>query len=77
MIKLGTKVKDSLTGLEGTAIARIEYLNGCVSIEIRPEGLHEGRPIKTVWVDEQQLDKTSKATSGGPGSTPSPAHIPD
>ena len=71
MIELGKKVKDSITGFEGIAIARIEYLNGCISVEVRPTKLSsEGKMIDAEWIDEQNLITKSKATSGGPQDTP-------
>ena len=75
MVKLGDRVKDSITGLEGTVTGRCAYLNGCVSLEIQPYKLHDGRPIKTVWLDEQRVDQVSAATAGGPHdhTPPSPS----
>jgi len=35
MIKLGIRVKDSITGYEGVAIARTDWLYGCVRITIQ------------------------------------------
>lgn len=56
MIKLGSRVKDKMTGLEGVAVARIEYLNGCERYEIQPQGLtKEGDVRKSHWVDRQQM----------------------
>ena len=45
MIKLGSKVRDSITGLEGIATARTEYLYGCVRITITPTELKDGKPV--------------------------------
>lgn len=77
MIKLGQKVKDSITGFSGIATARCEYLNGCVSVEVRPTKLIDGKMIKSAWIDEQQLTTKSKATNGGPQDTPSPLSTPE
>lgn len=74
MIKLGSLVKDSLTGLSGIAIARCEYLNGCVSVEVQPKGIKDGKPLPATWVDEQLLDIESKAKVGGPQSRPPKLH---
>ena len=76
-IELGTRVTDSITGFSGVATARTEYLYGCVSIEVQPEALHEGKPIVAVWFDEQRLfDRhqpgESEAPTGGPGHVPPP-----
>jgi len=76
MIKLGEKVRDEITGFEGIAIARIEYLNGCVRYEVKPKILKDGRPIEGEWIDEQQLVAKSKAKTGGPGTIPSKLSCP-
>jgi len=71
MINLGDKVKDRITGLEGIAIAKVIYLNGCVRYEVKPKGLKDGKTIESEWIDEQQLIEKSKAKNGGPGAIPS------
>ena len=72
MIKLGSKVRDRLTGLTGIATAKTEWLYGCVRIGIEPQELKDGKPIEAQWFDEQRVEavkkgKSSKveATSGG------------
>ena len=60
MIKLGDKVKDKLTGFNGTVVARAEYLFGCVWVCVVPEKLHDDKPIEDVWFDEQRLDVIPK-----------------
>ena len=81
-IKLGKKYKDPITGFEGTAIARIEYLWGCVQFELRPFGVDQAGKIKeSAWFDESRLvdlkdNPASNASRGGPppASTPSFSH---
>lgn len=62
-VKLGQKVRDKLTGLEGAAIARTEWLYGCVRIVIQPFGEKDGKPFETFVVDEPQCElvKAEKA----------------
>lgn len=36
-IKLGNKVKDSVTGLEGIVTQKVEHLNGCVQFCVQPK----------------------------------------
>ncbi len=55
-IKLGQKVRDTLTGLEGTAVARTKYLYGCVRIGVQPFNVKDGKPAEWVSVDEPQLE---------------------
>ena len=79
MIELGDKVKDTITGLEGTAVAKIWYLNDCIQYEVQPKGLKDGTIIKSVWIDEGQLivkkeakiKKDKEELPGGSGHVPS------
>ena len=73
-IKLGTKVKDSITGFEGIAIAKCEYLNGCISIQVKAQTLKDGLPLAAEWVDEQNLTDESTAEAGGPQEHPLEMH---
>jgi hypothetical protein len=62
-IILGKEVTDSLTGLKGIAIARVEYLHGCVRIVVQPTKLVEGkRPTEDVF-DELQLVENDPSTT--------------
>jgi len=77
MIKLGDKVKDSITGFSGIVIARCAYLNGCISIQVQPQKLGgDGKPIEPEWIDEQQLVDKSKAKAGGPQVRPPSLSVP-
>lgn len=55
-IKLGDKVKDKLTDLEGTAVAKAVYLNGCIQYQIMPKELKDSKPVEDIWIDEVQLE---------------------
>ncbi len=77
MINLGDKVKDTITGYEGIAVARTCWLNGCVRICIQSNKLKDGVPVAQQDFDEQQvaLIKAGAHQSGpeGPaGPKPSP-----
>ena len=70
MIQLGDKVKDNITGFTGIANCRSIYLNGCISIQVISNKLgSDGKEIDE-WFDEQRLEITSKAKSGGPQKRP-------
>lgn len=71
-IKLGQKVRDTITGLEGIAVARSEYLYGCVRIGIQPQEVKEGKPADWVYVDEPQL----RVVKDTPAPKAPPAHGP-
>ncbi len=55
-VKLGNKVRDTVTGFEGVAIAKHEFLHGCVRISVQPQSLHDGKPVEAQVFDEPQLD---------------------
>lgn len=58
MIELGSLVKCKVTGYKGIATARIVYLNGCVRVEVTPQGQtgDKGIEIKSTFLDEGQLE---------------------
>ena len=79
MIKLGERVKDTVTDFKGMATARCVYLNGCVRIQVQPKELtKDGKMLDTEWIDEGQLEVLEKPLAeakekeiGGPGTVPS------
>jgi hypothetical protein len=54
-IKLGQKVRDMVTGFEGIAVARIEYLNGCIQYCVKPKS-QNGEMPEGQYIDHQQLE---------------------
>ncbi len=56
IVELGQKVKDTLSGVKGTAIGRTEFLYGCVRIMIQPKGEKDGIPFDAFVVDEPQVE---------------------
>lgn len=61
-IKLGDKVRDSITGFEGTATARVEYINGCVQFCVTPRVDKDGKSGVAEYVDYQRLEVVEAAT---------------
>lgn len=60
-IKLGDKVRDKVSGYEGIATSRTEFLNGCFQIEVTPK-LKKGKTpkledIQGIAIDQQQLER--------------------
>lgn len=71
--ELGKKYKDTLSGFEGTAIAVIKYITGCIQYELKAYGLHEGVPLKAQWFDEirlEQVDESETVLPEGPNGGP-------
>lgn len=57
MIKLGSRVKDMVSGFTGIATARTEYINGCARVVVDPENLDkDGKLIEGRYFDEPQLE---------------------
>ncbi len=72
-IKLGSKVRDKVTGFTGIATAKIEYLNGCIQICIKPPvGENNIMPdVEYVDIDQIEILEEEKITflkklTGGP-----------
>jgi len=55
-IKLGQKVRDTITSMEGIAVARTVWLNGCVRIAVQSQHLKDGVPVELQTFDEPQLE---------------------
>ena len=74
---LGSKVRDSVTGFEGIAVAETTWLNGCVRVTLQPTIDKDGKVPDSVTFDAPQLviveaEKvlTGNRESGGPNTTP-------
>lgn len=76
MITLGNKYKDSVTGYEGLAVSRTEYINGCTQIGLQARIDKDGKVPKIQFFDEQDVDPESKAKVGGPATAPPPRATP-
>lgn len=74
-IELGQKVRDTITGMEGIAIARTEWMNGCVRVTVRPQVLKDGVPVDSQTFDEPQLEvaQDTPAEKAEPRHGPRPA----
>ena len=56
MIELGQKVRDRVTGFEGVATSKVEYLNGCVQYCVKPRVGEDNKMVDGEYVDVQQLE---------------------
>lgn len=82
-IELGNKVECIITGIVGIAVARVEYLNGCVQFCVQPRGAMDALKTDSLYIDEGQLKRINigilaqprrgrtQRTTGGPS-----AHTP-
>ena len=76
-VDLGDAVHDTLTGVDGTALAIRTDINGCVTVGVQPKGLHEGKPGAMQWSDDRNMKVVKKravvappVTTGGPRPEP-------
>jgi hypothetical protein len=73
-IRLGQKVRDSVTGFTGIAVSRCEYLNGCTHYGIAPKVGSDGKAPDSVYYDWQRIeilgigvaDDFASSPTGGP-----------
>lgn len=69
-VELGDRVKDTISGLVGIAVAKTEWLNHCVRVAIQPEKVKDGKPAESVYLDIEQLVVVKKAVVKVDKSTP-------
>lgn len=53
---VGQVLKDKITGFTGVAVAKTEWLNGCVRMTLQPREMREGKPIDSQTFDVEQLE---------------------
>lgn len=63
MIRLGEKVKDSVTGFTGIAVMRVERWKGSTQFVVQSPELFEGKIIEEGF-EEARLEKIEEARSG-------------
>lgn len=62
MVKLGSTVKDMISGFEGIVIARSEWLYGCNRLIVESKRLKDGKPTEGQWFDEQRIETIEEGT---------------
>lgn len=81
MITLGQKVRCKLTGIEGIATSRCEFLYGCVRVGVQGKANKEGKAPDVQYIDEPQLAVIGKGVSVGEdyrhGPRPAPTRAAD
>lgn len=53
---LGQKVRDAVTGLEGTATGFCTYITGCDQYLVQPRCKEGGESVESRWVDVDRLE---------------------
>ena len=73
-IKLGETVRCIHTGFKGVAVARTEYINGCIQYSVLPKCDKDGKMPEELSLDIQSLEvipskkkkKSKRKSYGGP-----------
>lgn len=60
MIKLGSTVKDEITGFTGVVTGYVTYITGCNQALVTPKVGKGGERQDPIWIDEQRLKVNSK-----------------
>lgn len=61
-IKLGQKVRDTVTGFVGVATSKVEYMNGCVQFCVKPSVDEDGKMQDGHYIDIDQLEVVDETT---------------
>ena len=75
-IQLGDVARDTITGFEGTVIARTEWLNGCWRLVLQGKVDKDGKVPDGISIDAPQLELVSRKghvadkKTGGPRPEP-------
>jgi hypothetical protein len=56
MVRMGSRVKDRITGFQGTLTGRAEYISGCTQCLVAPTVKADGSFAESQWFDEQRLE---------------------
>lgn len=74
MVKLGSKVKDSISGFCGIATGRFEYLYGCIRIAVAAQQTDkDGKVSESSVFDEDQLETLEEEAVKVPARLAPPA----
>ncbi|MCK9567416.1 hypothetical protein M0R72_00535 [Candidatus Pacearchaeota archaeon] len=72
-VKLGVLCRDIVTGFEGIAVAKTDWLSGCIRFTLQPQTMtKEGAPKDAQAFDVEQLEVVGKGVqikkqeTGGP-----------
>lgn len=53
---LGKKVRDTVSGFEGIAVAKTQWINGCVRYHVQPKVKDDNTYTNPEWFDVEQLE---------------------
>ncbi len=74
-VEIGDIARHTITGFEGVADAKIEYLTGCDQFRLQPQSLKDGKTADAQWFDvnvlkvvKKQAFKRCANSDGGPSA---------
>lgn len=67
IIRLGSEVKDTLTGFRGIAVCRTTWLHGCARIGIQPQETKDGKVLEIEHLDEPRIKVIKEPEEGAFG----------
>ena len=70
MIQLGKKVRDKITGFEGTLVGEARYLYGCNQLCVAP-AVKEGNFQESRWFDDGRLYEIGEGFDANDVKSPS------
>jgi hypothetical protein len=74
-MELGKTYRDTITGFEGVATGRFEYLHGCVRWQLTGVHPEKGGPLEYIF-DEPQIEEVKATKHAGTGTTGGPRPAP-
>lgn len=74
---LGLELKDTITGFQGVAMARTEYLTGCNHYGLQSRDQRkDGQPIDWVYFNESRLTVVDQVADKSDGAPSGPCSNP-
>jgi hypothetical protein len=68
-VRLGDRVKDKISTLEGIVVGIHQWRDGTLDVNIQPEGLQNGEPIKQQLIEMAQLEVVAQQVLPAPTMT--------
>lgn len=75
MIRVGSRVRERITGNEGLAVGRTEWIAGAPSVGVRPDATPDDPRPRVFWAEEARLEVLSHPQPEFDG--PPPAYAVD
>lgn len=64
MLKLGTPVRDKITGFKGVLVGHVDYISGCSQGLVSPKVAKDGSFKESNWFDDQRIITLEQEAAG-------------